>query len=140
LRAEPPPDLPAQIVALFGDPIVIVATGPADGAAASIVYANAGFARLIGRNLEAISGQPLRALAAALADPSELARLIDAVERRRAIDLSSQIVAAGGRTLWTEIQGRPLEGEDRPYLVRLRDVTAHRTMLQSRHWDHGEES
>ena len=128
---ESQPDLPGQIVELIGDPIVIVAAANADRAAPSIVYANASFARLIGRNPGAMLGQSLRALASTIPDPLELARLIDAVERRRAIDLSLQIAAAGGRTLWAQVQGRPMLGEHRPYLVHLRDVTAQRTVVQS---------
>jgi diguanylate cyclase (GGDEF)-like protein/PAS domain S-box-containing protein len=131
LPREPQPDLPGQIVELIGDPIVIVAAGDRERAAPSIVYANASFARLIGRNSDAILGQALRALASTITDPLELARLIDAIERRRPIELSLQITAAGGRTLWTQVQGRPMSGEGRPYLVYLRDVTAQRAVVQT---------
>ena len=131
MPAEQQAGLPAQIVELIGDPIVIVAAVNAERAAPAIVYANPSFARLIGRKSEAMLGQSLRALASTITDPLELARLIDAIERRRAIELSLQIAAAGGRTLWTQVQGRPIMGEGRPYLLYLRDVTAQRTVVQT---------
>jgi PAS domain S-box-containing protein len=125
---EPQPDLPAQIVELIGDAIVIVTSGEAGGGAPAIVYANSGFTRLIGRSADAVVGHSLRALASAVAEPLELARLIDAIERHSGIDLTLRVAAAGDRNLWTEVQGRPLAGANRPYMVYLRDVTAQRSV------------
>jgi diguanylate cyclase (GGDEF)-like protein/PAS domain S-box-containing protein len=125
---EPQPDLPAQIVELIGDAIVIVKSGEAGGGAPAIVYANSGFTRLIGRSADAVVGHSLRALASAVAEPLELARLIDAIERHSGIDLTLRVAAAGDRNLWTEVQGRPLAGANRPYMVYLRDVTAQRSV------------
>jgi len=129
LTIESQPALPAQIVELIGDPIVIVATGEAARGAPSILHANAGFARLIGRHAEAVVGQSLQAVGSTIIEPLELARLIDAIEQQRAVDLSLQVAAAGGRSLWAQIQGRPLAGEPRRYMILLRDVTTQRTVV-----------
>ena len=70
-----------------------------------------------------------QAVGSTVIEPSELARVIDAIEQQRAIDLALQIAAAGGRTLWTQLQGRPLAGEHRSYMIHLRDVTTQRTVV-----------
>jgi diguanylate cyclase (GGDEF)-like protein/PAS domain S-box-containing protein len=129
MTTESQSDLPAQIVELIGDPIAIAAPRDADHAAPTIVHANAGFARLIGRHAEAIMGQSLQAVGSTVIEPSDLARIIDAIEQQRAIDLALQIAAAGGRTLWTQLQGRPLAGQHRSYMIHLRDVTTQRTVV-----------
>ena len=125
LAIEPPPNLAAQLVELIGEPIgIVAATG--DGATPVLVYANPGFARLIGRAADAVVGQTVHVLASAVTEPLDLARMIDAIERQRVIDLALQITGAGGRRLWIEVEGRPLVGDGRPYLLHLRDVTAQR--------------
>jgi diguanylate cyclase (GGDEF)-like protein/PAS domain S-box-containing protein len=126
---EPRSDLPAQIVELIGDPIVIVTSGDVDHGTSAITYANSGFTRLIGRSADAMIGQSLHALASAVTEPLELARLIHAIERHRGIDLMLQIAAAGGRNVWTQVQGRPLAAKNRPYMVYLRDVTMQRAVV-----------
>ena len=133
MALEPRSDLPAQIVELIGDPVVIVTSGDADRETPAILYVNSGFTRLIGRSADAIIGRSLHALASAVTEPLALARLIDAVERQRGIDLTVQIAAAGGRTVWTQVQGRPLAGENRPYMVYLRDLTARGAVVATPH-------
>jgi len=126
---EPQTDLPAQLVELIGDPIVIVNPGDAGRGTPTIIYANSGFTRLIGPSADAMIGRSLHALASAVTEPPELGRLIDAIERHRGIDLMLQIAAAGGRKVWTQVQGRPLGGEYRRYMVYLRDVTTPRAVV-----------
>ncbi len=123
---EPGPDLALRIVAALDQPLVVVATRQDAGAPPMIVHASRGVARLLGRDAEALPGQPVAALASAATEPLELARLIDAVARQRAIDLTMQIAAADARPLWAEVHGRPLPGAGGRYLVQLRDVTAQR--------------
>ncbi len=94
-----------------------------------ITYANPAAIRLIGRAADAIIGQSVHVLASAITAPLDFARLIDAVERHRPIELRLQIAGAAGRQLWTEVEGRPLAGTDRFYTIRLRDVTAQRTVV-----------
>ena len=82
-----------------------------DGRATPLVtYANSSFARLIGRATKALVGQSVQVLAAAVTDPQEFARLINAIERQRPIDLVLQIAGAGPRRIWAEVEGRPLAG------------------------------
>jgi PAS domain S-box-containing protein len=85
--------------------------------------------RLIGRTADAVIGQSVHVLASAVNAPHQFARLIEAVEWQRAIGLVSQISGADGRRLWAEVEGRPLNGADRSYMLRLRDVTAWRTVV-----------
>ncbi len=119
----------AQLLDQIGDPVVILAASAGDRTTPLITYANPAFIRLIGRATDALIGQSVQVLASAVTNPLELARLIDAVERPRAVDLLLQIAGAGGRRLWTEIQGRPLSGAERRYLIRLHDVTAQRAVV-----------
>jgi hypothetical protein len=84
--------------------------------------------RLIGRTADAVIGQSVHVLASAVNAPHQFARLIEAVEWQRAIGLILQIIGADGRRLWAELEGRPLEGVDRSYMLRLRDV-AWRTVV-----------
>ncbi len=129
MAIEAPPDLAAQLVELIGKSIVIVAADSDGRATPVITYANSGFTRLIGRPTEALLGQTVHVLASAITELQEFARLIDAIERQRALDLALQIIGAGGRRIWIEVEGRPLVGDHRPYLLHLRDVTAKRGVV-----------
>ncbi len=129
MAVELPSELAAQLVELIGEPIVILTASDGGRATPVIAYANPSFARLIGRAADAVVGQSMHVLASAVTEPLELARLIDAIERQRAIDLTLQVAGAAGRRLWTELEGRPLAGTGRPYMVRLRDVTAQRAVV-----------
>jgi diguanylate cyclase (GGDEF)-like protein/PAS domain S-box-containing protein len=131
---EPQSDLPAQLVELIGDPVVIVTSGDAGRGTPAIICANSGFARLIGRTADTIIGQSLNTLASAVSEPLELVRLIDAIERHRGIDLTLQIAAANGRKMWTQVQGRPLSGEYRRYMIYLRDVATPRAAVATARW------
>ena len=108
---------------------MIVVVGDDGHATPLVTYANSSFARLVGRAAEALVGQSVQVLASAVTDPQEFARLIDAIERQRAIDLVLQVTGAGARRIWVEAEGRPLAGEHRPYLLHLRDVTAQRGVV-----------
>ncbi len=118
-----------QILELIGDPVLIVV--PRRDARPKITYANAAFARLIGRTAAEVVGQSLEILGLATTEPPEFTRLIDAIDQRRATDLVFRITAAGDRSLWTEIEGRPLTDEDGSYLVHLRDVTSQQTLVRA---------
>ena len=108
---------------------MIVVVGDDGHATPLVTYANSSFARLVGRATEALVGQSVQVLASAVTDQQEFARLIDAIERQRAIDLVLQVTGAGARRIWVEAEGRPLAGEHRPYLLHLRDVTAQRSVV-----------
>ena len=77
LATEPPPKLAAQLVEQIREPILIVAAGEGSPATPVITYANSAAARLIGRAVDAVVGQPVHLLASTDPGP-ELARLIDA--------------------------------------------------------------
>jgi PAS domain S-box-containing protein len=129
LAIEPPAGLSAQLVEQIAEPIMILAASGDDRAPPVISYVNPAAARLIGRAAEALIGQSFQVLASAITAPVELARLVDAIDGQRAIELALQIVGASGRRLWTEVEGRPLAGSDRTYAIRLRDITAQRTVV-----------
>ena len=121
----------AQIFELIGDSVLIVVPRRDGAARPKITYANAAFASLIGRAPAEIVGQSLEILGLATIDPLEFTRLIDAIDQRRVSDLAFRITAAGDRSLWTEVKGRPLTDEDGSYLIYLRDVTSQQTLAQA---------
>ena len=108
---------------------MIVTSSDVNHATSAISYVNSGFTGLIGRSADEVVGRSLHVLASAITEPLGLARLIDAIEGHRGIDLTLQIEAADDRAVWTQVQGRPLAGENRPYMVYLREVTPQRAMV-----------
>jgi diguanylate cyclase (GGDEF)-like protein/PAS domain S-box-containing protein len=129
LAIEPPSDLAIQLVEEVGEPIVVLAAPGDGGVVPMIAYANSAFCRLVGRAADAVVGQSVQVLASAIIGRSEFARLVDAVERQRAIRLVMRITGAGARRLWIEIEGRPLTGANQPYMLRLHDITAQRSVV-----------
>ena len=110
-----------RIPDLIGAPIMVVASGGADGPVPRIVYVNAAATTLIGQSAGELLDQPLDVLVAARTDALDFARLVDAARGRREIGLSLRL--AGGEGICLEIKGSPLRDDRSLYLLELRDVS-----------------
>ncbi len=115
----------AQVADLASEAFLIL-RAPGEDGRFQIVYCNRTFEGLSGRSADDTLGQSLSILRATDTNGLEFARLIGAVEQHETIDLALAVRGPSG-AVWTEISGRPLGGPDRPYLVRLRDVTEARS-------------
>ncbi len=111
-----------RIPDLIGVPIMVVASGGADGPVPRIVYVNAAATTLIGRSASELLDQPLDVLVAARTDALDFARLVDGARGRREIGLSLRL-AGGAEGICLEIKGAPLRDDRSLYLLELRDVS-----------------
>jgi diguanylate cyclase (GGDEF)-like protein/PAS domain S-box-containing protein len=128
LAVELDRDVSVRVVEQLSEPIAILGPQGGGNEALVIVYANPALARLLGRDERALLGQSVHVLATPDTEPLELARLIDGVAQRRAVDLVMQVAGAGGVAAWSEVRGRPLAGVG-PYVVHLHDVTPQRAAV-----------
>jgi diguanylate cyclase (GGDEF)-like protein/PAS domain S-box-containing protein len=100
-----------------------------------IVWVNEGFTRLSGYTLPEVAGRtPGSVLASGRSQPEVIARLMQAIERREAVQLEVCNRAKGGREYWIDVDLQPLTDEHgRPtgFLEVQSDITAQ--VLQRQH-------
>ncbi len=128
--------LVAAAVAQLNDKVIIASASPGPDEPQPIIFANDAFVRHTGYAREQLLGRSMTMFAGPRTDQAEVARIVDAMERRQGVSAELMVYSKSGKPSWIELDINPFldeQGAHTHWVVIGRDIGERRKAASAIH-------